>query len=379
MHRATSTYIFLYSSLSLLLPFIFLADGLAQSTDKTPIAFGFVLPLTGEASDYGVAVKNGFQLGLRRSGLGKDKLNLVFEDSPYSSAGAVTAFKSLTDFSRVDAVVPWGVVFCSVLGAQAEAKKIPLLGVCVSEQASRGHPHVIRFMNGASEYMEALAHVLREEEIKCVAVVATDQSYDTELLAAFKRAYGKDVDSEKIEMLAEHSATDVDFRSTIDRIIRSKSEAVVALLGVGKLSLFVRQLRERRFSGRVFGSNTCESKSERDVSPAAFEQIYFINESISPAFRELYQNSYGSENQISFAGAAFELGQMTGKILKQCPDCNGERLLQAYREIREWNGQATGSGKFLNTLEGGQHWKYPLVLKQILNGKIVELRAAEKK
>lgn len=63
---------------------------------------GAVLPLTGAAADYGIAIKNCVELAKKDRPEIFTNIDFIFEDAAYDPKTAISAYRSLTDGQRVD-------------------------------------------------------------------------------------------------------------------------------------------------------------------------------------------------------------------------------------------------------------------------------------
>jgi branched-chain amino acid transport system substrate-binding protein len=79
---------------------------------------GAILPLTGAAADYGIAIKNCIELAKKDKPELFTNIDFIFEDAAYDPKTAVSAYRSLTDGQRVDLTLTWGVSFCKAAGVR---------------------------------------------------------------------------------------------------------------------------------------------------------------------------------------------------------------------------------------------------------------------
>jgi ABC-type branched-subunit amino acid transport system substrate-binding protein len=120
----------------------------ATSHAEEPKTFdvGLALPLTGEAADYGIAIRNCIELAQSDKPDRFTHIRFHYEDAGYDPKLALTALHKLVDADHVDLAVTWGVSFCKALAPVAESRKIPLVGLCIDPTAAANKHFVLRFI-----------------------------------------------------------------------------------------------------------------------------------------------------------------------------------------------------------------------------------------
>jgi hypothetical protein len=94
-----------------------------ESSAQEKFKVGAVLPLTGAAADYGIAIKNCIELARKDNPELFTNIEFIYEDAAYDPKTAVSAYRSLTDGQQVDLTVTWGVSFCKALAPIACPQK----------------------------------------------------------------------------------------------------------------------------------------------------------------------------------------------------------------------------------------------------------------
>ncbi|GAH67412.1 unnamed protein product, partial [marine sediment metagenome] len=88
--------------------------GFLSSCSKKPqeakeIEIGAILPLTGDNAVYGVAIKNGIELGVEEisenGGIRGKKITVIFEDDRAEPSQTISAYKKLTQVNRVPLIL----------------------------------------------------------------------------------------------------------------------------------------------------------------------------------------------------------------------------------------------------------------------------------
>ena len=81
----------------------------AQDNQASVFRVGAILPLTGPVADYGVAVKNGFELAKSDHPATFKNVEIVYQDSSYDGKTAVNAFNALFARGDINLYYVWGV------------------------------------------------------------------------------------------------------------------------------------------------------------------------------------------------------------------------------------------------------------------------------
>ncbi len=326
---------------------------------------GLVLPLTGTAADYGIAIQNSINLAIKDRPELFTNITWVYEDATFDTKTAVTALNQMVDYQKVDLVVTWGVAFCQALSPIAESKKIPLIGICLDPNVARDKQFVIRFKNKMDEIMQVQSKYLSDQGKNRIGVLLAEHPYLEEVNSALERNLHPGQTLEVIDRLPNGEA---DFRTRLIKITKnqSKFDVIGVFLFVGQISTFYRQAKNYNFSLPTFGTDLFESLSEIKASQGMMEGVHFASINIKPKFIDYYKSIYKNESQLAFGAPAYELALTIGELFNQAnPKPMGREIIKSFSKVTSREGVASGPYKYVNDSEAGQYFQFPVVMKQI--------------
>lgn len=342
---------------------------------QTNFRIGAVLPLTGTAADYGVAIKNGIELARRDRPDLFSNLGFVFEDAAFDPKVAVAGFKRLFEQERVSLALTWGVAFCKALAPIAEANKIPLVGICLDPSVAVNRRYVLRFKNTIDEVMGVQAKFLHNQGLKRIGLILAEHPYLEEAKEALIR--GLNV-GQTVEILDELPSQEMDLRSFILKISRRKNEFDV--LGVflypGQIASFYKQSKELGFKMLSFGTDFFESLSEIKASNGLMEGVPFASIEIRDSFIQRYKSLFHNESQIAFGAPAYEFALTIGELFNSLKHqrLSADEIVRKFSEVSPTEGVAAGPYRYVNSPSAGQYFQFPIVIKKIVGEGFVVVR-----
>jgi ABC-type branched-subunit amino acid transport system substrate-binding protein len=342
----------------------------AASAPVSELRVGVILPLTGPAGDYGVAMKNSIALAMRERPELFTHIRFFFEDAAYDPKTAVVAFRKLTAGDDVHLTITWGVPFCKALAPIAEARKTPLIGICLDPTVSTGRRFVLQFFNTTDELMQLQASYLNARGVKRIGVLLADNPYLEEVSQALARNLQP---QQSLHVIDRLPATEMDLRTHIIKLLkhRDQFDAVGVFLYVGQIASFYRQARSLKFDMLTFGHPTFESLSEVRASNGAMNGSIFTSIRVNDAFLTRYKEIFRNESQVGFGAPTYELALTLGQLFNNTTEpLSGEAIVEKIAKIPPQKGVASGPYAYTNDRTAGQHFKFPLAVKQIVNGSI---------
>ncbi|HQH28570.1 MAG TPA: ABC transporter substrate-binding protein, partial [Oligoflexia bacterium] len=243
----------------------FVGDGADQ---KEKLRIGVIAPLSGVAAEYGAAISNGITLAQAELPAVHERIEFLFEDTPYASKAAVSSFQKLRTADRVDAVYVMGVSFCDAVAPLAESAKLPMIAQCVQRSVTAGRNFVLRFFSPADKYAQAVIYYLKAQGLNRLGVVIAGNTYVEEMLRALIE---NALPSQEITTIARYQAEDTDFRAAITKIKHSQYDAIAVLLNAGQIASFYRQLAEQEVTLPTIGTNWFETESEIQAAGGTME------------------------------------------------------------------------------------------------------------
>jgi branched-chain amino acid transport system substrate-binding protein len=338
------------------------AGAVLPAAHAADIKLGVAEALSGGAAQYGISIRNGFQLAADEinaaGGINGNKLALVIEDEQGKKEEAINVFKKLIFQDRV--LMVFGPTLSNSAQAAdpiAQAAKTVAFGTSNTADGITSIGNYV-FRNSVTEadvLPATLTMVKNKVGLKNVAVlygnddVFTKSGYDN-----FKKA----LEDLKIPVTTTETFAkgDVDFKAQLTKIKGTNPDAIVlsALLAEGGPIMV--QARQLGLNVPVIGGNGMNSVKIFDLAPGAASNDLWIGspwsiENKTPEntrFIEAYKAKYNVAPD-QFSAQAYDAMYIVAQALKKTPlkgDLAADRAaLRDALPAVQWTG-ATGAFKF---------------------------------
>lgn len=266
-----------------------------------PLKVGVIAPLTGPASPYGSAVKNGLELYVKEHPGGL--VNYVVEDDQFSSTRTVAAFHKLVDVDGVDALISVGSTSTAAIAPLVQERGIPLLGWVSDDRISKGRSWIMRsYMSGFEEGYEAANEALRRG-YKSVGVAVSSSDYSASVKNGFLRGFPGD----RVLLNEEFLPEEMDYRTLIARIRSLALDGVYLCINPGPQSVLARQIKQAGLRPHIFGCESLNNMDEVKASAGGLDGAWFVAAGVTKEFKKRYIGVYGNDNVISGAAVHYDL------------------------------------------------------------------------
>ena len=316
MNRATKHLLFAAASL------------LAVSAVAGDLKIGIAEALTGGAAQYGVPIRNGFQLAAdeinAKGGINGNKVVLVVEDEQGKKEEAINVFKKLIFQDKV--LMIFGPTLSNSMfaaGPVANAAKVVAFGTSnTANGISEMGPYIFRNSVMESDVLPVtVSTAVKHYKIKKVAVIyGNDDAFTKSGYDVFKKV----LEDQKIPVTTTETYVkgDVDFKAQLTKIKATNPDAVICSGLAEEAATLMVQARGLGLKVPFIGGNGFNSPKLFEVSKTAGEGTFvgspWANTNPTPAnqhFVEAYRAKYGSEpNQ--FAAQAFDAMTIAAAALK---------------------------------------------------------------
>ena len=306
-----------------------LAATLGANANAADIKLGVAEALSGGAAQYGVSIRNGFQLAAEEinaaGGINGDKLQLVVEDEQGKKEEAINVFKKLIFQDKV--LMVFGPTLSNSAQAAdpvAQAAKIVAFGTSNTADGITSIGDYV-FRNSVTEadvLPETIKMAVKKSGIKKVAVmfgnddVFTKSGYDN-----FKKA----LEDLKIPVTTTETFAkgDVDFKAQLTKIKAGNPDAIVlsALLAEGAPIMV--QARQLGLTVPFIGGNGMNSVKVFDLAKDKSDGLYVgspwsssNNITENSKFIKAYGDKYKSAPD-QFAAQSYDALYITAQALKK--------------------------------------------------------------
>ena len=270
------------------------------------IKIGFIGPLTGEAANLGMPVRNAFDLAIKEANkIGKNKFEVIYEDGKCTSKEAVTAAQKLIDVDNVEILA----TVCSSetlsVAPLSEKKKIILLSLGTSPDISKSGDYVFRNSYSDEDTSKKMATTIFQKAKK-VGVIYEITSYPVGLKDAFRKYFENMNGTVTEEGYAQNTK---DVRTQLTKIISQNPDAILVDPDTTSTGISVLiQLKELGFTGFLYG-NYFGGGSDVIKTPEAEGLIFFSDPTVKESDKkskmfEKYKESYGKYPEFEYWSSA---------------------------------------------------------------------------
>ena len=280
------------------------------------IKIGIAEALTGGAAQYGVAIRNGFQLAAdeinAKGGVNGNKIQLVIEDEQGKKEEGITVFKKLIFQDKV--LMIFGPTLSNSMFAAGPSANAAKVVAFATSNTANGitdiGPYIFRNSVMESDVLPVtVATAVKHYGIKKVAVMyGNDDAFTKSGYDVFKKV----LEDQKIPVTTTETYVkgDVDFKAQLTKIKAGGPDAVVCSCLAEEAANIIVQARGLGLKAPFIGGNGFNSPKMFEVSKLAGEGTFvgspWANTNPAPVnqhFVAAYKQKYGSEpNQFSAQG-----------------------------------------------------------------------------
>lgn len=325
---------------------------------------GVIGGFSGPYKAYGVAPKQGFELGL------KDQVpahvKAIFEDDQFSPAMTVTAFKKLLDIDQVDLVVVLSSTTAHAVVPLAEEAKIPVIAWASDPSVAIGKTFVIRAWVSAEKEGAKIAAEASQRNLSAIGLLTATSDYTKGVGDGFKQH----TPAGRVVIEDEYPADAQDFKAFLLKARVRKADSFALCLNPGQSGVFAAQARSLGISVPLFGCENFHDREENRIAHGALTGAWFVTGGVTEAFRDRYLREFGNDNVLSGAAVMFDTAQLLSRL--PVPHRLGQELVEAIMHAPEVRG-AMGS-LTPRTENGDQYFDIRLVVKQVTDSGFSEMR-----
>ncbi len=339
-------------SVMMLVSFTLAAQGQGESE---VIKVGKYGPLSGPMSLSGTASAQGVELAIEQinqnGGLLGKQVELVSYDDKSSPEQAVKAVTRMIESEHVDVIV--GSLHSGNVLAQApvnEKAKVPQIGLGTSPGwLQQGYQFLFRPVPNTHIINVQIAKTIQDMGYKKVGGLGRSDEYGKggiDDIASQLKGMG-------IEMVSEwYQPGDTDFTGQIAKLINSGAEAIISYGVDADQGPTMKQLRRLGFTGYVFGPESMNVPSVKEVAGkdadgAIYGSAYVIPASPDGAiddyqkqFFQAYMDKFGSMPKSQTAMRAYDATYLLAEAIKIAGTTDGQAVRDALAGINGYEGLA---------------------------------------
>jgi branched-chain amino acid transport system substrate-binding protein len=268
-------------------------------TNKGPneIKIGAILPLTGDNAVYGVAIRNGIELGIeeinKNGSLNGKKIRVIFEDDRADPSQTVSAYTKLTHLDKVSLII--GGVFSAsslAIAPLSNRDKIILLSPTSSAvELTNAGPWFFRiYPSDSYDGLFLAKYAIENLKAQSVAVLYLQVNSTTAIAEVFKDkfiALGG-----KIVLFEGHAEGTTDFRSALSRLKNIKADIVFLPSYLKEMAILLKQGKELGINTQFLSISTFNDPRLLELAGNAAEKVLFSTPYYDPASPDKLSKSF---------------------------------------------------------------------------------------
>lgn len=317
-----------------------------------PLKLGAVLPLSGDASNYGKSAQRGINLAVKEinaaGGVMGRQLQPIFEDDKAVARDGVNATQKLINVDKVPVIVG-GITSAVTLAAApiCESNKVVWLSPTGSAPAITSAGEYI-FRNFPSDDIEGkvMADLIHTKGHKSVAILQVQNDYGEGIAKVFKTSYEGQGGS--VPVLEKYKQDESDFRSLVTKAINAKPEAIYFIGYYKDVALAAKQAREAGTKVPFYATTTVEDPQFLQTGGSAVEGVIyplasgFDKESTDASiqkFRDAYRREY-QEDPGFVEAQAYDCVYLVKQAIENAKGTTGPDIQRGMAQIKNFPGAA---------------------------------------
>ncbi len=318
----------------------------ADTSDTGPIKIGAVLMLTGTGANYGEHSLNGATMAMEEinanGGVLGRKLDIVPEDNLGDNpAAAISAFNKLKS-QGIDLMIGpnWSPSAIALAPIVCD-KKVVMISVSEGGTAfSQKCDYTFNTYPAEARLSEALGKYVASKGYKNVAMIGSQQSWETEQFNAVKK--GLEEGGAKLTIAEVTSGTETDFRTILVKMQKAKVDALI-LTNYTNEDITARQARDLGFKPQIYAVllDDATVKDAEGSLEGAIGMSYF---SPSKEFADKYMKEFGKTPDVS-ADSSYDAVNLIAEAIKSTGKTDSESVKEYLVNQKTFNG-ASGTGTF---------------------------------
>lgn len=292
-----------------------------EGTDSI-IKIGVPEPLTGEISQYGIAIKEGIELKIEQvnelGGINGVKVEMISEDTKGDNQENQNIVKKMISEYKVNALLGESISANSLTVAElAQKAGLPMITPAGTRfDITEGKDHVFRTTFTDPYQGEILANYLKEKGYKNVAILTnTSVDYSVGVVKRFKEV-ANEIGLSYVEQ--KYTKDDKDFKSLLTNIKNQENDALLLPDYYNTVGLILNQAKEMDLKVQVFGSDGWDG-IERDFANVAEGSVFvtqFFVEDENPQvqdFVKAYREKFKKEPTL-FSALGYDAASLLLKV-----------------------------------------------------------------
>ncbi len=328
-----------------------------KKQEAKEIKVGAILPLTGDNAVYGIAIKNGIELGAeeinRNGGIKGKKITVIFEDDRAEPSQTISAFTKLTQINKVPLIL--GGVFSAsslAIAPLAQRDRVVLLSPTSSAvELTNAGPWFFRIYPSDTYDGSFLAKFAFENlKARSATVLYLQVSSTTAIAKVFEQEFSSL--GGKIVLFEGHAEGTADFRATLSRLKGVKADIAFLPSYLKEMAIMLKQSKELGIDPQFLSISTFNDPKILELAGNAAENVLFStpyfdptsSDGLSRSFVNVFRTKYNETPNI-WAGYGYDVIRVASKAIESADKYTPEQIREALGHISGFPG-VTGTVTF---------------------------------
>lgn len=359
-YKISSLLIFLFSLI------FALSTCAEENNDKSlKIKLGMLLTLSGSFASVGEDQRKGIEAALAASPI-SELVIIIYSDSKNDPVTGISEFQNMNSVEKVSAVFLNRATIGIPINPISKLKKIPILGSVGHDNFLPANEYAFQLWPSAKEEGGFLANKSLSQGSKKIAIIHTEDEYMTSVVKNFKEGYlsqGGQIILDESVRPEEH-----DFRSLLIRLKQKSPDTIYFNLSIPQIISVMRQLKELNIKTKLLSNFYISKKEVLDAVDCSFLDGIQFAEIMTDLPNLKTKLNISKDEKIPALGVSAYVATtfllQAVKRLKEDSNISFYQALLLQKEIKtpDYNYKVVD-----------RHVKFPLILKELRSGKIVEV------
>ena len=310
--------------------------------NKQGVKVGVLLPLTGDFSKYGVAIKNGIDLAYSESDI-KDRIQLIYEDEKGEAKTATTVANKLLSNNKVDILIGGATssVAASIIPITSKNEKVLISPYATAEELFNEGNYFYSLLPSDNYEGLFMSEYISSQEIDSIGILYINNDYGVGIISSFTKACQKE--NIKILFSEGYAAGESDFRTQINKMKQLNVKTVYLPGYYVETSTILRQIKELGGNFKIFGSSNFYDHRFLEQSDVSAEGVVFCYPSFDTdtkrykTFVDNYSLKY-KQQPDAFAIQGYDCFKLIEKIILDDNSNNKIDFKAAMEKITDFHG-----------------------------------------
>ena len=296
---------------------------------ESSFTIGVSAPLSGDLSEYGQAVRQGFTLATEEIKDSHINIQLTYEDNKFLPKDAITTYQKLSAVDNCDLMYLWGEVPTFAIQHLVDKAATPVLAMSVDGSPFHGQKNLHRIIADATEFMQPICAMLQSKNIHSINIVQTEDPFMLAMNRAISACPGLTVMSTDTVGPEEK-----DFKSYATKLHSKNPESIAILLNSSQAGTFARSLHQLGSTAMIIGTDVLDSSTEIALANGGLEGAVFPAISVPSDFEHRYVSRFGNNQQLPYAFNAYSTYRKIIEVIGQLdPKASGMEVAQKMEDV----------------------------------------------